>query len=140
MKNEDAEQRLVIEWSRWQENKYPELRWLFHCPNGGYRNSWEAAKFKKLGVKAGVSDLILPAPKGSYHGLFIEMKYGSNKLQDAQKEFLKDMSEAGYYTITCYSGDLAIKILEEYLTLNIGEKMRLPNNHILKEGGETNGR
>lgn len=133
---EDAEQRVVIEWSQWNEHKYPELRWLFHCPNGGYRNAGEAAKFKRLGVKSGVSDLILPSPKGSYHGLFIEMKSGNNKLQDSQKEFLKDMAEAGYFAITCYSGDLAISILEEYLKLQIGEKMRLPNNYILKKGGE----
>ena len=131
-KGEDAEQRMVIEWSRWHEQEYPELKWLFHCPNGGFRNAWEAAKFKKLGVKAGVSDLQLPAPKGIYHGLFIEMKYGNNKLQDTQKEFLADMSAAGYFVVTCYTGDLAIEVLEKYLGLGEGEEMEIENNISLK--------
>ena len=32
-----------------------------------------------MGVKAGVPDLCLPVPMNGYAGLYIEMKYGSNK-------------------------------------------------------------
>ena len=57
-------------------------------------------KLKQMGVKAGVSDLCLPYPKGKYCGLYIEMKYGQGRHQESQKEFLKDMAEAGHYV--CY--------------------------------------
>ena len=77
MRSEDTEQINVVSWANWNVNRYPELRWLFHVPNGGSRNKQEAVKFKQMGVKAGVSDLCLPYPKGIYCGLFIEMKYGS---------------------------------------------------------------
>lgn len=115
--SEDTEQITVIDWASWNLQKYPELKWLHHCPNGGSRNKLEATKLKLLGVKPGVADLHLPYPKGYYCGLYIEMKYGKNKKQETQKEFLSDMAEAGHFVATCYSAKAAIAILEEYLSL-----------------------
>lgn len=103
----------------------------------------EAVKFKQMGVRAGVSDLILPYPKGIYHGLYIEMKYGGNRQQAPQKEFLADMVAAGHFVVTCYSADEAIAIIEEYLSLcdfscqpdpdqQTHAVMRIPNNSIIK--------
>lgn len=144
LRSEDTEQINVISWATWNTNRYPELKWLHHVPNGGSRNKQEAVKLKQMGVKAGVSDLCLPYPKGAYCGLYIEMKYGKNKQQDTQKEFLADMAEAGHFVATCYSAEEAIKVLEEYLKLEkeektgfiegTKEKMSFPNNSILKDG------
>ena len=89
MRSEDTEQINVVSLANWNMNRYPELRWLFHVPNGGSRNKQEAVKFKQMGVKAGVSDLCLPYPKGSYCGLFVEMKFGNNRQQDTQKSSLQ---------------------------------------------------
>lgn len=143
MRSEDTEQIAVIQWSQYNMNRYPELKWLHHVPNGGSRNKQEAVKLKQMGVKAGVSDLCLPYPKGIYCGLFIEMKFGDGRQQASQKEFLKDMAEAGHFVATCYSAEEAIKVIEEYMNLvrvNCPEMpsyytMTIPNNSILK-GGE----
>lgn len=35
MRSEDTEQINVVSWANWNVNRYPELRWLFHVPNGG---------------------------------------------------------------------------------------------------------
>lgn len=140
LRSEDTEQINVIQWAGWNMNRFPELKWLHHCPNGGSRNRNEAVKFKQMGVKAGVSDLCLPYPKGMYCGLYIEMKYGDNRLQDTQKEFLADMEEAGHFVVTCYSAEEAIRIIEEYLSLadkkhmERNQKMSIPNNSIIKNG------
>lgn len=143
MRSEDTEQISVVSWADWNRKRYPELKWLFHVPNGGSRNRMEAVKLKQMGVKAGVSDLCLPYPKGIYHGLFIEMKYGRNRQQDTQKEFLADMAAAGHFVATCYSAEEAIKVLEEYISLidtgeiNQGDEkamMSFPNNSILSDG------
>lgn len=91
-------------------------------------------KLKQMGVKAGVSDLCLPYPKGAYCGLYIEMKYRDGRKQEAQKEFLSDMAEAGHFTCTCYSSQEAEAILEQYLSLEEGERMPCPNNCTLKNG------
>lgn len=55
LRSEDTEQINVISWASWQMQKYPELKWLHHIPNGGSRNRAEAIKLKQMGVKSGVS-------------------------------------------------------------------------------------
>lgn len=160
MRSEDTEQIAVIQWTQYNMNRYPELKWLHHIPNGGSRNRLEAVKLKQMGVKAGVSDLCLPYPKGIYCGLYVEMKFGSNRQQDTQKEFLADMAAAGHFVATCYSAEEAISIITEYCNLPqsavFGARMyiqtgratgktemfkklerqimSIPNNSILKDG------
>lgn len=140
MRSEDTEQINVVSWASWNVNRYPELKWLHHVPNGGSRNKQEAVKLKRMGVKAGVSDLCLPYPKGLYCGLYIEMKFGDNRQQETQKEFLADMAAAGHFVATCYSAEEAVKVLEEYLNLSDRKHMErnrtmsIPNNSILKNG------
>ena len=142
MRSEDTEQIAVIQWAQYAVNRYPELKWRHHIPNGGSRNRLEAVKLKQMGVRAGVSDLCLPYPKGMYCGLYIEMKFGNNRQQETQKEFLRDMAEAGHFVATCYSAEEAVKVIEEYLQLALVEfepeefrnKMSIPNNAILKDG------
>ena len=96
---------------------------------------------KSLGVKAGVSDICLPYPKGIYCGLYIEMKFGSNRKTAEQKEFLQEMEKVGHFVATCYSAEDAVKVIEEYL--NIGKwvlddgktiHMTIPNNSTIKDG------
>lgn len=145
-RSEDTEQITVIHWAMCQTAAHPELKWLHHCPNGGSRNKSEAVKLKQMGVKAGVSDLFLPYPKGAYCGLYIEMKYGNNRLTENQKDFIKDMTEAGYYTAVCYTAEAAISMIKKYLELAprppfilkqpAPEKyvMELPNGSTIKNG------
>lgn len=140
MRSEDTEQINVVSWANWNMNRYPELKWLHHVPNGGSRNKQEAVKLKQMGVKAGVSDLCLPYPKGLYCGMYIEMKFGDNRQQTTQKEFLEDMAAVGHFVVTCYSAEEAVKVLEEYLNLSDRkhmekkQRMSIPNNSILKNG------
>lgn len=46
----------------------------YHPANGGKRNPREAAKFKKMGVRPGIPDIVLPVPSGKYPSLYIELK------------------------------------------------------------------
>lgn len=112
---EAAEQITLIDWSLRYRGKYPELDLLFHIPNGGSRNKIEAAKLKSQGVKAGVPDLFLPAARGGYHGLFIEMKYGKNKPTDKQREWMAALNEQGYMAVVCYGFEDARNTIEKYL-------------------------
>ena len=134
LRSEDTEQMAVMDWAFYQTNKYPELKWLHHCPNGGSRNVREATKLKRMGVKAGISDLHLPYAKGQYHGLYIEMKYGKNVQQKSQTEFLNDMAEAGHYVATCYSARTAVEVIKSYVNLKADEPMPWKNNSVFKEG------
>lgn len=117
MRSEDTEQIAVIQWAQYQIRTHPELKLLYHCPNGGSRNKAEAVKLKQMGVVAGIPDLCLPVPKGIYNGLYIEMKYDRGRLEESQKEMLKQLAAVGHYCVVCYGADEAIKILKEYCDL-----------------------
>lgn len=60
---EDNEQMILIRWAQFESDRHPELSLLFHVPNGGKRSKVEAARFKAMGVQAGVPDLFLPVPR-----------------------------------------------------------------------------
>lgn len=114
-RGEDTEQMGVIDWTNWNRNRFPELQLIFHIPNGGKRNATEAARFKAMGVKAGVPDLFLPVPKDGYAGLFIEMKYGKNKTTENQEEWIENLKKQGYKVVVCYGGEAATRELEAYM-------------------------
>ena len=94
------------------------------------------AVLKRQGVKAGVPDLHLPVPKGKYASLYIEMKYGDGRLQKEQKEFLKQAADYGNFVAVCYSQEIALKVIEDYVTLKTGEIMPIENNQVLKRWEE----
>jgi len=100
--SEHDEQAALIHWKRLNEEYIPELRMLYAIPNGGLRNKRVARKLKAEGVEAGVWDLALDVPRGGYHGLRIEMKYGKNKLTPAQRRWGALYREYGYQTAVCY--------------------------------------
>lgn len=131
-RSEDTEQEVVIQWARMNSGKWPELSLLHHIPNGGSRGKSEAARFKRMGVLAGVADLHLPVARGPWHGLYIEMKYGEGRLSNSQKDFLKLAAEQGVYCIVCYSAEDAIEVIRQY----VSRETAYPNLTILKNGKE----
>lgn len=109
---------------------------MHHCPNGGKRDRVSAAVLKRQGVKAGVPDLHLPVPKGQYASLYIEMKYGDGRLQKEQKDFLKQAADYGNFVAVCYSQEIALKVIEEYVKLNQWDAMPIENNQVIKTMAE----
>lgn len=99
-------------------NLQPELRGrFFHPANGGKRTAREAARFKRLGVMAGVSDIFVAIPAGGFHGLFIELKSPPNKwrVTPEQRTFIARMNESGYLAVVCVGWDLARERVISYL-------------------------
>lgn len=132
--SEDMEQATVFDWCRWAEKVHPELQLMHHCPNGGSRNKIEAGKLKRMGVLAGVADIHLPVPRGNYASLYIEMKYANGRLEDSQKRFLLAAAGVGNYCVVCYNADTAVAIISEYIRLQAGESMSVPNASICQNG------
>lgn len=118
---EAQHQANVIKWSRQPSirEKWPELALLYHIPNGGTRDVVEGKHLKQAGVKAGVPDLCLPAARGQYHGLYIEMKTEKGRTSDAQEWWGERLLTQGYMWEVCHGYKSAILVLEWYL--NLGE-------------------
>jgi hypothetical protein len=66
----------------------------FHVPNGGSRNAAEGARFKAIGVKAGVPDLIFLAHQRFYCLEFKEPN-GKGVLSTAQRAMHGRLIDAG---------------------------------------------
>lgn len=114
---ESQEQRALFQWAGYAEQQYPELKLLHHIPNGGKRDTRTAVNLKREGVKAGVPDICLPVARGQYHGLYIELKAGKNKISSKQKEWLNALNQEGYATKVCYGWSEARETIEKYLGL-----------------------
>ena len=114
---EAQEQKALMRWVEWNKRKWPDLKMLYHIPNGGSRNKAEAADLKRQGVKSGVPDLCLAAPKGPWHGLYIEMKRHGGKVSDNQSDWIANLREQGYRVEVAYNCEQAIDILLGYLKL-----------------------
>ena len=105
--SEDDLQISCVSWfDKFIQPKNPHLK-LFAVPNGGKRNIIEAARFKKMGVRAGVADLVLL--NGYFdivpETIFIELKTEKGKHSDNQKEFEAWCRKFGYRYITVRSLD-----------------------------------
>lgn len=112
---EHGHQCAIFAWAAQNYNKYPQLRFMFAIPNGGYRNAATAGRLKAEGVKSGVPDIFLAWPHKGYSGLFIELKIGSNKPTAEQLWWLASLNEQCYRAVWCIGWEQARSILVDYL-------------------------
>lgn len=116
-RQEDIEQQMVIKWTQQPtvREKYPALKLLYHVPNERKCSAQEGTRLKRMGVKAGVPDLVLPVSVGEHHGLYIEMKAPNGRVSEAQKWWLKELTAQGYLAAVCYGWKQATDCLAMYL-------------------------
>lgn len=117
--SEAQHQAAIMKWSRQPEirSRWPELALLYHIPNGGTRDAIEGRHLKQQGVKRGVPDLCLPAAKGRYHGLYLEMKTETGRPTAEQKWWGEQLLKQGYMWEVCHGWRSAVRVLELYLSL-----------------------
>ena len=90
---ESGLQKACVQWFSYQ---YPKLRLVcFAVPNGGKRNTKEAAIMKSEGVTAGVADMLLLTPRGKYGALCIEFKTDDGAQSESQKVWQRAAEENG---------------------------------------------
>lgn len=121
--SEDSHQIALMCWCNLNLKLYPQLKWLYHIPNGGARDKREGAKFKAMGVKRGVPDLNLVWASGGRFGLIIELKKIEEKrsddlwagTSDYQKDWLAHYYSQGYAVAVCYGWEEARDVIIKYL-------------------------
>jgi hypothetical protein len=111
---ERGEHLALMQWIRTQ----PEInRYVIHIANERKCTPRQGKLLKDMGVRAGVPDFFFPCPKGGYHGMWVELKVGKNKLLPEQKEFLALMTSVGYVAVCAVGFDAAKAFIEEYFSL-----------------------
>lgn len=120
---EDDEQVALFDWADRMLHRYPELGWMHMIPNG-VRVGWKSAKkLKAMGLKSGVSDVFLPAPRAGYHGFYIEMKRrAGSHISTEQRAFAEAMARQGYLVKFCKGWEQARIEIELYLNGNYSRR------------------
>ncbi len=109
-------------WARVVDNiqKYPDMKTIFHVPNGGHRFESVGAKLKAQGVRAGVPDYVWPCPRAGWHGCFVELKrVKGGTLQPLQAKWRDWMEERGFYWKLAHGADEAWDTLVWYHNLTV---------------------
>lgn len=118
--SEHDEQCKVIAWARDPTQPYYGCsRWLYAVPNAARRTRRMGAYMKAEGMLAGVLDLFLPVPmhglrNSHWCGLYVEMKFGNNKLSSEQVRFAQ-WANTRYAVLVEYSSYEAIDHIIRYL-------------------------
>jgi hypothetical protein len=86
----------------------PDVLWL-HVPNQRNTDAKTGAMLKRMGVRAGASDLLLWHRGNSFA---LELKSPGGRLSDAQLEFLARFNDAGGHGASAEGVDRAIACLE----------------------------
>jgi hypothetical protein len=107
------EDKLQIAVNAYLTAAYPTALFC-HVPNEGKRSPFERYKFKELGGKAGVPDLLVFTPSKQYNGLAIELKAGKNKATKAQQEWLDNLTNNGWASYCLRDFDTIKQTIDKY--------------------------
>ncbi len=134
-RNKEEEQHCCAyaEWCALQSNVIPELKLVYHIPNGGarpwqerigpdgrlVRYSTEGQRLRKMGVKKGVLDYHLPVGRYVMNvfklGLWIEFKSQDGKLTPEQEAFKAAMEQQGHMVLVVRDWEQAKQATVHYL-------------------------
>ena len=105
--SESIEQIKVVDWVL----AHSDLK-MFAIINQGKRGWFDASLLKRMGMRAGVSDLFIMRPTKQYAGCFLEMKTGKGKVSPEQQAFIKDAMDEGYFAIAVWNAETAIEVIK----------------------------
>lgn len=96
MSEHDLQRQVIDECDRRAITR-PAYGLILAIPNGQFR----AGQRMEPGLRPGIPDLFLPVARDHpcgmfYHGLFIELKVGDNRLGNEQREWLERLQGQGY--------------------------------------------
>jgi len=120
MNSEHDDQVLFIQWLKAQG--YWDRYGIFAIINGipligTLKQRSKIINYMKAeGMRPGVSDLLFAIARGGYHGMFLELKRESGGiLSNEQKEFIKIIEAAGYFSAIAAGLEEAVTITETYI-------------------------
>lgn len=113
--SEHNEQVAIFKWAKKAALKYPCLNYMYSTLNGVKLPIRLAVKCKAAGNKKGVCDIVLPYPTKKYHGLYLELKYGYNKPNSEQRDYIKYLNDNGYYATWHTGAEDSILCIESYI-------------------------
>ncbi len=119
-KRNDFEHQLQVSLFAWmfiQRNKYRGLDLAYSTGSGLRLPIGLRVKACKAGViKKGLPDVVIPAARRGYHGLYIELKSEDGTTSKDQIEFIRRLNEENYLAVVCYSFKEVTSKIEWYFS------------------------
>ena len=118
---ESIEHIKVVDWIKANEEQHPELLTIYHVPNSFFGTNFGVVQWlKKLGMRKGIYDLIVPIAKHNYCSYWIEFKTPGKKLTAEQKQIpiiINTYSDLPVKYEVFYDAESCIASIKEYLSL-----------------------
>jgi hypothetical protein len=112
----EHEQKAIFDWWWIYQEKIPGLDMLYATLNGLRLTPGQARKASERGMRRGQLDIGLDVARSGHHGLRIELKRTvGGRLSDAQKWWIRRLTEEGYRAETVRGASDAIDRIAEYL-------------------------
>jgi hypothetical protein len=94
------------------------LGWIHASMNGAWmKNTKMAMIAMREGLRPGILDIFWAYNNGEYPGIYIEMKYGRNKMTDNQKNYTNWVVGQKYLVKVCYNWQEAVEVICAYASL-----------------------
>jgi hypothetical protein len=105
-RGEYDEQCILVEYLEMKGIKFTAI------PNSTYTPSFgQRTMNKKMGLRPGLPDLFMIV---NGYSVWIEMKYGKNKLSEHQTDWVKELSKLDNTLVyVCYSAEEAIEVIKK---------------------------
>lgn len=110
--SEDDVQRAFKQYC---ERQRDERKASFHIPNEGKRTKLGHINAVAKGLVPGASDNFIPAVRGNWHGLFLELKAKGKRPTSDQWDFGMTMQACGFAFAWADGIDMAIRVVEQYM-------------------------
>lgn len=101
---------------KWLAVAYPRVYEMTYSVPNGRTSAKEGSKYKRLGAKAGVPDVVVAFPVKPYHGCYIEFKRSTGGIiSELQKVWMDKLKHHGYAVCVAYGWEQGKHIIEAYL-------------------------
>lgn len=114
---ESKHQKEFVAWFKRVHYLYANLIIKIH--NEGSRTVIANVELIRQGLCTGIPDLFIAVPRGTYHGLFIEMKKIGGKPTNPQKDKIESLQHMGYAAYIAYGHREAEKIATNYFEIEV---------------------
>jgi hypothetical protein len=122
-KNEALEQMILMAWAMGEESApWLGASYLYHTPNGEYRDERTVMPLALMGVRKGIPDLHLPVQSSCFSSLYIEMKKMGEKQTPEQVIWQRILEAMGHVYRIAYTWEQGRDYIIEYLEDNMQRK------------------
>lgn len=122
---QDAETAFQLQLMQALRLGLPAEAFAFHVPNQGKRSRLTGLLFKAMGMKPGMTDLVIVVfQDGRAFCAFLELKVGKNPLSKDQRDFRDLCSRFGAPWAVAYDLDAALSFVSAFLA-GFGLRLRV---------------